>query len=65
MNEWVKTSDRLPEHDTAVLIHSKSGIELVVCNRVDNCWDDYTGDDYYRDIEWASHWMPLPEHPKD
>ena len=64
MKDWISVKDRLPEHDSLVLIYSKNGIEMVVYNGIDSCWDDSTGDDYYRDIDWATHWMPMPEPPK-
>lgn len=65
MDGWIKVSDRLPETEQRVLIFSSYGRELVTYNPHENCWDDSDGDDYYRDIEWATHWMPLPEPPKE
>lgn len=62
--EWISVNDRLPEHDELVIIYSKYGREFVVYNKANNCWDDIDGDDYYRDIEWATYWIPLPEPPK-
>lgn len=64
MNEWIKVSDKLPEKEQRVLIFSKFGIEFVTFNPHEKCWDDADGDDCYRDLDWATHWMPLPEAPK-
>ena len=64
-DDWIKVTDRLPETECRVLIFSEYGRELVTFNPTDNCWDDSDGDDYYRDIEWASHWQQLPSNPKE
>ena len=65
MSEWISVGERLPDSKQRVLIFSVYGRELVTYNPHERCWDDSDGDDYYRDIEWATHWMPLPDPPKD
>ena len=65
-DDWIKvTPETMPEDNELVIIFSKHGREMVVYNGHNNCWDDMDGDDYYRDIEWASHWQPLPSNPKE
>jgi len=69
---WIPVSERLPEHDTNVLIAvgRKDG-EVVVKEVLFVDWslphepadprfsDDYGGED----LKDVSHWMPLPEPP--
>ena len=58
---WIKTSDRMPELDTNVLVHTLT-LDPPVAIAM------YWGDDY-----WSSelgglkvtHWQPLPEPPAE
>jgi len=65
MSEWISISDKLPEEDCAVLVSGPHGVELVCFNYYHRCWDDAWGDDYYKDITYFTHWMPLPRPPKE
>ena len=65
MSEWISVKDRLPEFGEKVLITDVSGDVLVysleqTCSG--ECWweDEYWN--WYNDV---THWMPLPEPPKD
>lgn len=55
--QWIKCSDSMPEHDTAVLVARYGG--KIVCM-----------DAMYRNGKWyksegkdVTHWLPLPESP--
>lgn len=56
--EWISTKDLLPNHDGFVLVWHDPYIDL--CFYEGGIW---------RDEEWihhdVSHWMPVPEPPKD
>jgi hypothetical protein len=61
---WIKVSpETMPKDEDRVFIFSPHGREVVVYNKTQNCWDNESGDDYYRDIGWATFWQPLPEAP--
>ncbi len=57
MSEWISVKDRLPEPNTVVLAHYTDG-------RI--CTVDYL-DEHLKFITSSTitHWMPLPEPPKD
>jgi Protein of unknown function (DUF551) len=73
--QWIKTSDRLPDNATLVLIiicgeHAigelrwdRPGFEDTY--KAFQYWADPTDDG--QDWEWGvvTHWMPLPELPED
>lgn len=56
MPVWVHVSERLPEEDKTVLIFSKTNRIILFDWIHDNEWSCF-GD--------ATHWMPLPDQPKD
>jgi hypothetical protein len=63
MPRWISVEERLPEHDVFV---------LVGYNRYDHVFEGcYLEDEkYWCDREYSyiappSHWMPLPEPPKE
>jgi len=72
---WIKTSDRLPEKPgikryeqipcLVVRAGRRGHVELLVWNCEHLCWDDSEGDDHDCDPYQVSHWMPLPEPPKE
>lgn len=63
--EWISVKDRLPEVDQGILLYwnddictgylTKYGNDFIFC-------DGFT-DDYEK--EFVTHWMPLPEPPKN
>lgn len=66
MNEWIKTSDRLPEEGVVVL--TKIDDDIVKRNtqtlkRSGNLWFLPDGAMYV--YYTPTHWMPLPEPPKE
>ena len=67
INQWISVNDRLPEKEQKVLVFYKAIGEK---NRIHNDviatnWRKSNGDFIpVRDYE-ITHWMPLPEPPKD
>ena len=63
-NEWISVQDRLPEINTYVLI-VYAGYSMFVAYR-DNSEGDlcFRGDDG-NPLYNITHWMPLPEPPKE
>lgn len=56
MAEWIRVKDRLPKSCTSVLVYFRNGnIGLLF----------YEEGTYMPWLENVSHWMPLPEPPKD
>ena len=61
VQHWINVKDRLPENDDDVLLATSGGIGLGYYNIYFDEWTDYTNDDNNR----VTHWMPLPEPPKE
>lgn len=58
-NKWISVEERLPEKNTAVIAASDNGI-------VFQCLYAYNGWDLWESNEVSiTHWMPLPEPPKE
>jgi len=77
-NQWIKVEDRLPENDDLVLVFNhKDGIHAGYFDQEEfhGYWEDdknyfVTNSGWNTYYEWApytspTHWMPLPEVPKD
>ena len=58
---WIKTSERLPEEGVEVLAFDDGAIHLVHLFR--GRWYDAKG--VFDDCFEFTHWMPLPEPPKE
>jgi hypothetical protein len=60
--KWIPLAERLPYE--SVFVHGKGG-ELVVAqySYKHKWWEDDEG--YYCDTNYVTHWMPLPEPPKE
>lgn len=65
--EWVSVKDRLPAICTDVLcFFTKGGLAInqkVMCINADGDWQGE--DDLNPRNEDVTHWMPLPQPPKD
>ena len=61
MNEWISVRDRLPEDQVEVLVATRSK------NGVRNIDKGYLAIDHFihRGRAEVTHWMPLPEPPKE
>lgn len=58
--KWISVEERMPENDDDVLVFSSSGIGLGYYSRC-GYWVDYVN----TNDECITHWMPLPEPPKE
>lgn len=60
MNKWISVKDRLPEDEREVLVvYCGEGIKDVHMS-----W--YEGDEFgWATLGYVSHWMELPEPPKE
>lgn len=59
-SKWIPVTERLPEETTDVLTYRKGGILVEsLCNGI---WGD---DDEEFVLFQVTHWMPLPEPPKE
>lgn len=70
--QWISVGDRLPEDGVGVLVCDNflpeinslgENMNLSVASIYNGEWEDYNGDAHtYADN--ITHWMPLPEPPK-
>jgi len=63
MIKWISVEDKLPEDDRDVLVYygnNRCGVEWI--NWVKGKCYGWCGED---NIVSVTHWMPLPESPKD
>ena len=59
--KWISVEERLPENDNDVLIMTPTGVSIGYCNIYCGYWADYINDE----DDHITHWMPLPEPPKE
>ena len=60
--KWISVKDRLPENDNDVLVYDTD------CGIVIGWCDKEIGDfaaDFISPLDAVTHWIPLPEPPKD
>lgn len=64
--EWISVEKRLPEIGDWVLIHTpvnkQSLIEIAMLDYLHHFINPAMGYGYFKNV---SHWMPLPEPPKE
>lgn len=75
--EWIKVSERLPDplpgSDTSPLVLIRQSEDSPRCSTAPQIWIGYYWHDekyggwktYQLDLEEVTHWMPLPELPKE
>ena len=64
VQEWISVKDRLPEIDTQVLCFTGSSVQLAMYEGNDKWFTNY----HSYTLEGKNlftHWMPLPEPPKE
>lgn len=62
MMEWISVKDKLPEKQTRVLLFDNCGFGILT-GRIGSAGWYLEGDlDKYANV---THWMPLPEPPKE
>lgn len=59
--KWISVEERVPENDDDVLIITEFGISMGYYDIYRDYWVDYTNGD----SNIVTHWMPLPEPPKE
>lgn len=60
--QWIPVAERLPKK--MVLAHGRDGdIRSLEYSFTKKWWEDDDG--YYCDTNYVTHWMPLPEPPKE
>ncbi len=66
MSEWISVKEKLPKPYQYVLCFCEKGVHhldrYIICCVTEN--DEWNDVDYY-DVSHISHWMPLPEPPKE
>ena len=64
MSEWIPVTDRLPEDGSDILAYAENGEDarIVPANYDRGTWFDCC---FNRVTENITHWMPLPEPPKE
>ena len=68
-NEWISVNDRLPEKDGKYIVARREGSRYSISVRKFRkdvpCWySGYCGH-WERRTNGITHWMPLPEPPKE
>ena len=70
--EWISVKDRLPNCNGCYLVwrprfYTEKGMPSICYFDGQNAWHDSYGVDFTRVLapEDVSHWMPLPEQPKE
>lgn len=61
--KWIKCSDRLP--DDEVLLWNGKFVDLGSLSNFGGKLEWITDSDSWYDLDYFTHWMPLPEGPKD
>lgn len=63
-SKWIRCEDMLPSDNGEVLVVAidNGDTEIRIGFYNNNCWYSYTDDDKLAKV---THWMPLPDLPKD
>lgn len=63
VQKWIPVTERLPEQGDVVLIYTKH--EDIQVFQWDDNYGGWVGDRYNYSKRMVTHWMPLPEPPKE
>lgn len=63
MSEWISVKDRLPEKQCDYLVTDGDACMLAAFRIRNYEWDFYRND--FWDSDLVTHWMPLPQPPKE
>lgn len=64
MNKWIRVEDRLPENEQIILVHENCGkaqMKIISAIYINNHFEC----DHSCTLENVTHWMELPEPPKE
>ncbi len=63
---WISVKERLPEDGELVLVYNARDDFLAVLEHDSSEYESpWHGGDYWLDEDDVTHWMPLPELPKE
>ena len=65
MTEWIKCIDRLPKDGERVLVYEISELTGDHTIHIEYLYHEDEDDSQFEDGKGVTHWMPLPEPPKD
>ena len=65
MSEWIRCEDATPDVDTSVMAYFAADKEQAVVNISSLIKACMLGDEYSPVWTQVTHWMPLPERPKE
>lgn len=65
MNEWISVKDRLPEKDVEVLVYTRNRFVSTLDHEDIDYLEENGKFHRYNGNQYISHWMPLPEPPKE
>ena len=64
--EWISTKEQMPKFNKEVLLYDEFGqIGVGGLVKSDNGLVEWLCDGEWRGVTEVTHWMPLPEPPKD
>lgn len=71
--KWIRVQDKLPEEDIYVLVarwptkeYDNPLYSIYIMNLMDGFWyDELEGEKLDPGYEIVTHWMSLPDHPKN
>ena len=65
--KWISVKERLPKNGEIVLVYAKEcGCIVAEWRRKWSEWENWNSQEEHRlQFEEVSHWMPLPEPPKE
>lgn len=71
MAEWISVKDKLPEAEGIYVCYAKKDnfsfldtLRFRLNHKGKKCFCDYDAELDYFEINYVTHWMPLPEPPK-
>ena len=66
--EWIKCSDKMPKYGELILAYCEDGLVTSLrLNKKNKYWNTdkwENGEELFR-LNYVTHWMPLPDKPKD
>jgi hypothetical protein len=60
---WRNCAEELPLCSGQYLVTEFGRIYVATWNNMDYCWDDESGDDYWHEYNYFTHWIEMPGLP--